>query len=105
MLKSFSLKFQQSYKSLWGNKRGRTRRRNTKLLQDLDPIGSPHTKGIWLGGIVDLDLLFIFPQEYARIMGGIGRKASSRRSTMEERESKKTDQHKQQPLGEEGGLL
>ena len=49
---------------------------NTKLLQDLNPLGSPYTKGIWLGGIVDLDLLFLFPQEYARIIGGIGRKAS-----------------------------
>ena len=53
-------------------------RKNTRgehqILQDLDPMGSPHSKGIWLGGIVDLDLLFLFPQEYARIMGGMGRK-------------------------------
>jgi len=33
MLKSFSLKFQQSYKSYWGNKRGRTKEftKNTKI--------------------------------------------------------------------------
>ena len=41
--------------------------------QDLDPLCSPYTKEIWIGGNVDLDLLSIFPQEYARIMGGIKR--------------------------------
>ena len=34
---------------------------------------SPYTKEIWIGGNVDLDLLSNFPQEYARIMGGIKR--------------------------------
>ena len=72
MLKYFSLKFQQSYKSYWGNKKGRTnRRRNTKFLQDLDLVDSPHKERDLIGGDVDLDLLFLFPQEYARIMGGI----------------------------------
>jgi hypothetical protein len=36
--------------------------------------------------IVDLDLLFQIPQEYARIVGGKGEIASSRGSTMEVRE-------------------
>ena len=46
MLKYFSLKFQQSYKSYWGNKRGRTKRmRNTKFLfQELD-LGIPSQRG------------------------------------------------------------
>ena len=41
--------------------------------QDLDPLCSPYTKEIWIGRNVDLDLLSNFPQEYARIMGGIKR--------------------------------
>jgi hypothetical protein len=45
-----------------------------KELQDLDPIGSPHIEEIMIGGKVDLDLLSLFPQKDARIMGGIGRK-------------------------------
>jgi hypothetical protein len=36
--------------------------------------------------IVDLDLLFQIPKKYARIIGGKGEEASSRGSTMEERE-------------------
>jgi hypothetical protein len=36
-----------------------------------------------IGRIVDLDLLSLFTQKYARIMGGMGKIASSRRSTME----------------------
>jgi hypothetical protein len=46
-----------------------------KELQDLDPIGSPHTEEIMIGGNVDLDLLSLFPQKDARIMGGLGRKS------------------------------
>ena len=42
-----------------------------KELQDLDQICSPHLERILIGGNVDLDLLSLFPQEYARIMGGI----------------------------------
>jgi hypothetical protein len=45
-----------------------------KELQDLDPIGSPHIEEILIGGNVDLDLLSLFPQKDARIMGGMGRK-------------------------------
>src|SRR5664279_109393 len=82
VLKSFTLKFQQSNKCLWGNKRGRTKEENHKELQDLDPLGSPHLEERWIGGNVDLDLLSLFPQRYARIMGGIERGASFPRSTM-----------------------
>jgi hypothetical protein len=45
-----------------------------KELQDLDPIGSPHTEEILIGGNVDLDLISLFPQKDARIMGGMRRK-------------------------------
>jgi hypothetical protein len=45
--------------------------------------GFPHKEERLIGRIVDLDLLSLFPQEYARIMGGMGEIASSRRSTME----------------------
>ena len=82
MLKSFTLKFQQSNKCLWGNKRGRTRKRTTQELQELGPLGSPHLEERLIGGNVDLDLLSFFPQRYARIIGGIERGASFPRSTM-----------------------
>ena len=54
-----------------------------KELQDLDPMGSPHKEEKVIGGNIDLDLLSLFPQRYARIMGGIERCASFPRSTME----------------------
>ena len=54
--------------------RGRTQEENTKLLQDLDLIDFPHLEKILIGGNVELNLLSLFPQEYARIMGGIKRK-------------------------------
>jgi hypothetical protein len=47
---------------------------NHKELQDLDPIGFPHKEEKVIGGNVDLDLLSLFPQKDARIMGGMGRK-------------------------------
>jgi hypothetical protein len=37
-------------------------------------MGSPHKEEKVIGGNVDLDLLSLFPQEYARIMGGMERK-------------------------------
>ena len=40
-------------------------------LQDLDPRDSPHIEEKVIGGNVDLDLLSLFPQELARIIGGI----------------------------------
>ena len=50
--------------------RGRTKEEH-KELQDLDPRGSPHLEEKVIGGNVDLDLLSLFPQELARIIGGI----------------------------------
>jgi hypothetical protein len=35
--------------------------------------GFPHKEEILIGRIVDLDLPSLFPQEYARIMGGMER--------------------------------
>jgi hypothetical protein len=54
-----------------------------KELQDLDLMGSPHKEEKVIGKNIDLDLLSRFPQRYARIMGGIERRASFPRSTME----------------------
>jgi hypothetical protein len=66
---------------LWRDMRGRTKE-ILKELQDLDPMGSPHKEEKVIGGNIDLDLLSLFPQRYARIMGGIERGASFPRSTM-----------------------
>ena len=82
VLKSFTLKFQQSNKCLWGNKRGRTKLEKHQELQYQDLLGSPHLEEEGIGGNVDLDLLSQIPQRYARIMGGIERGASFPRSTM-----------------------
>ena len=51
-------------------------------LQDQDLQGSPHLEGRWIGGNVDLDLLPLLPQRYARIMGGIKRGKAFPTSTM-----------------------
>ena len=45
VLKSFSPKFHQSYKILWGNKRRRTMEEIHKRLQDLDPKIFPSLRG------------------------------------------------------------
>jgi hypothetical protein len=58
---------------LWRDMRGRIRMKSTNELQDLDPNGSPHLEEKLIGGNIDLDLLSIFPQEDARIIGGIER--------------------------------
>ena len=50
--------------------RGRTKEEHEEL-QDLDPRGSPHLEEKVIGGNMDLDLLSLFPQELARIIGGI----------------------------------
>jgi hypothetical protein len=67
---------------LWRDMRERTKEIH-KELQDLDPLCSPHLEERRIGGNTDLDLLSLFPQRYARIMGGIERCASFPRSTME----------------------
>ena len=61
-----------------------------KWLQDLDPKSSPHLEEEWIGGFVDLDLLFQIPQEDARIIGGIERNQACSRSTKED----ERDEHK-----------
>jgi hypothetical protein len=58
---------------LWGDMRGRIRSKSTNELQDLDPNGSPHLEEILIGRKIDLDLLSLFPQKDARIIGGIER--------------------------------
>ena len=58
------------------------RRTQQMELQELDRKDSPHFEERWIGGNVDLVLLSLFPQRYARIMGGIKRGASFPRSTM-----------------------
>jgi hypothetical protein len=61
-----------------------------KELQDLDPIGSPHTEEIMIGGNVDLDLLSQeMPRRHHKTWERWGGRASSSRSTMEEREMEK----------------
>ena len=52
---------------------GRKNKENNKRIQDLDPMGSPHKEDGLIGGVVDLDLLSLFPQVEARIIGGIER--------------------------------
>ena len=72
VLKSFSPKSYQSNKCYGGYER-KNEEEIHKELQDLDPIGSPHLEEILIGGKIDLDLRSLFPQEDARIIGGIER--------------------------------
>jgi hypothetical protein len=55
---------------LWRDMRRRTKEIH-KELQDQDPIGFPHLEEKVIGGNIDLDLLSLFPQKDARIMGGM----------------------------------
>ena len=48
----------------------RKNKENTKNSK-INPRGSPHIEEKVIGGNVDLDLLSLFPQELARIIGGI----------------------------------
>ena len=73
VLKSFTPKSHQKQLMLMGDKRGRKKEEKHQELQDQDLLGSPHLEERWIGEIVDLDLLSLFPQRYARIMGGIER--------------------------------
>ena len=72
VLKSLTLKFQQSNKCLWGNKRGRTKRRTTQELQELDPLCSPHLEEILIGGNVDLGLLLQSSKDQRVWVEGLG---------------------------------
>jgi hypothetical protein len=58
---------------MWGDER-KNKGGEHQELQDLDPNGFPHLEERLIGRIVDLDLLSLFPQEDARIIGGIERK-------------------------------
>jgi hypothetical protein len=58
-----------------------------KELQDLDPIGYPHIEEKVIGENVDLDLLSLFLKKMQESWEGWGGRASSSRSTMEEREN------------------
>jgi hypothetical protein len=76
--------------------------------QDLDPICSPHLEERLIGGNVDLDLLSLFPQEYARIIGGRGRNGKLfKGNNGGERESVKRCQKDVEEIGrkEEEALL
>jgi hypothetical protein len=87
---------------IWRDMRGRTKEIH-KELQDLDPLCSPHLEEKWISGIIDLDLLSLFPQRYARMMGGIKRGAIFPRSTMVgEREREKKEKPSQLTFGVEG---
>jgi hypothetical protein len=72
---------------LWRDMRGKTKEEIHKELQDLDLIGSPHLEEKMIGGNVDLDLLSLFPKKMQESWEGWGGRASSSRSTMEEREN------------------
>ena len=104
VLKSFTLKFQQSNKCLWGNKRGRTKEEKHQELQDQDLLGSPHLEERWIGGNVDLDLLSQIPQRYARIIGGIKRGASFSKVNNGGREREKRAGEKFGSLGKKGAF-
>jgi hypothetical protein len=54
--------------------RGRTMEKINKEIQDLDPIASPQKEEKLIGGNIDLDVLFLLPQEDAKIIEGIERK-------------------------------
>jgi hypothetical protein len=56
--------------------RERTKEEKHKELQDLHPNRFPHLDEIMIGGEVDLDLLFLFPQINSTNMGGIESRAS-----------------------------
>jgi hypothetical protein len=73
---------------LWRDMRGRTKDIH-KELQDLDPLCSPHLEERLIGGNIDLDLLSLFPQRYARIVGGIEREASFQGQKWWEREKER----------------
>ena len=56
-----------------GRREEEQRRGTTKEVQELDQLSSPHLEERWIGRIVDLDLLSLFPQKDARIMEGLRR--------------------------------
>ena len=85
MVKSFSSKSNQSNLMLGRDLRGRTKEK-PKATPRSRSKGFPHLEEIWLGEVVDLDLLSLFPLEGGKNHGGMERRQALKRSTMEERE-------------------
>ena len=52
--------------------RRKNKRRTTKELQELDPLGSPHIEEKLIGGNVDLGLLSCFPKNGQESLEGLG---------------------------------
>ena len=76
VLKNHTLKSHQSNKSYGGileKEQG-----EHQELQNLDPQRFPHLEERSIGGNIDRDLLSLFPQKDARIIGGIERKQAPR---------------------------
>jgi hypothetical protein len=69
--------------------RGRTKEIHNEL-QDLDSLCFPHLNERWIGGSIDLDLLSLFPQKYARIMGGMEEEGQDIQGQQWRREMPKT---------------
>ena len=67
--------FTKATKVIWEIREEEQRREHKILqnLQDLEPKGFPHKEGILIGESVDLDLLYLFSQMDAKIIGGRGR--------------------------------
>jgi hypothetical protein len=84
---------------LWRDMRGRTKEEIHKELQDLDPMGSPHKEEKVIGGNIDLDLLSLFPQRYARIMIGIRDGQAFQGQQWREREGKMSSPRKKKGRG------
>jgi hypothetical protein len=83
---------------LWRDMRGRTKEIH-KELQDLDSLCSPHLEERWIGGNIDLDLLSLFPQKYARIMGGMEEEGQAIQSQQWRREAQNCVQPKEEERG------
>ena len=104
VFKSFTLKFQQSNKCLWWNKRGRTKEEKHQELQDQDLLGSPHLEERWIGGNVDLDLLSLSLKDMQESWEGLrGGKLSKVNNGG--REKGKRAWKKLGYFGEEGGVF
>ena len=71
VLKSFTLKSHKKQLILMGGDEEEQRRTQQMELQDLDPKGSPHLEERLIGGMVDLDLLSLFPLNGGKNHGGI----------------------------------
>jgi phage terminase small subunit len=73
---------------LWRDMRGRTKEIH-KELQDIDSLCSPHLEERWIGENIDLDLLSLFLQKYARFMRGMEEEGQAIQSQQWRREKPK----------------